>query len=31
VIESGAPDELVARPGGAFRALVEAEQAARVA
>jgi len=29
VVESGAPEELLARPGGAFRALVEAEQAAR--
>ena len=29
VVESGAPDQLLARPGGAFRALVEAEQAGR--
>jgi ATP-binding cassette subfamily B protein len=31
VVESGTPEELLARPGGAFRALVEAEQAARSA
>jgi ABC-type multidrug transport system fused ATPase/permease subunit len=29
VVESGAPAELLAKPGGAFRALVETEQAAR--
>jgi len=31
VVESGTPEQLLARPGGAFRALVETEQAARSA